>query len=540
MNDATLFASALSEWQQALGESHVESDPAAMAGASQNVAGYERTIPAILYPGTTEEVQAVVRIANQYGVPLYPISGGRNWGLGSRSPVRDDCVVVDLRRLNRIHEINTTYGYAVIEAGVTLQQLYEALKAAGSQWFFNVTGSSSDTTLVGNFMDRGVGYFDSRVEEGSGLEVVLGTGEVLHTGYGHFKDCTTTHLYRLGMGPSLDHLFTQGNFGIVTRMGLKLLHRPEAQTALLCGVDDNAGLERLVDVLGSLRRREVIQHVAHIGNRGRAEGAMGPIVRAYLLREGVPDDDELEGKIREFLVQESFVGWSAVCGLSGTPKGLKLAQKEIKQALRGTASVRFLNDDKLVLLEKLTRPLAFLPSIKRKRAVLPAIRELFGLARGIPTDQTLASVFWSVGDMVPTDGTPNPNQHERCGWLYTLPMVPLDGASAREAADVADTELGSRGFESLITFNIVDTRVMEGVINIAFDRSVPEQVEAAHAAIRALRQAYTDRGWYPYRLGIGEMADFVSEDDPYWCTIRDLKQVFDPKKIIAPGRYNLV
>ncbi len=540
MKDTTSFASALSEWQQALGESHVESNPEALAGAAQNVAGYVRTIPAILYPGSTEEVQEVVKIAGRHEIGLYPISGGRNWGLGSRSPVRDGCVVVDLKRLNRIHEINTTYGYAVIEAGVTLRQLYDALEETGSQWMFNVTGSASHTTVVGNFMDRGVGYFDSRVEEGSGLEVVLGTGEVMHTGYGHFENCTTTHLYRLGVGPSLDHVFTQGNFGIVTRMGFKLQHRPEAQTALLCGVDDNEGLGRLIDVLGSLRRRELIQHVAHIGNRGRAEGAMGPLARSYLLSEGVPDDDQMEEKILEFLVQEKFVGWSAVCGLSGTPRGVKLAQKEIKKALRGTAKVRFLNNDKLVLLERLTRPLAFLPSIRRKRALLPSILELFGLARGIPTDETLTSVFWGVGEKLPKDGDPDPNHSTRCGWLYTLPMVPLDGASAREAADVADQELGSRGFEALVTFNIVDTRIMEGVINIAFDRSVPEQVEAAHEAIRALRQAYLDRGWYPYRLGIGEMEDFVSEDDSFWRVVRDLKMVFDPKHVISPGRYNLV
>ena len=51
---------------------------------------------------------------------------------------------------------------------------------------------------------------------------------------------------------------------------------------------------------------------------------------------------------------------------------------------------------------------------------------------------------------------------------------------------------------------------------------------------------YMEQGYPPYRVGIDSMHHVVKEDDPFWQTVRDLKQVLDPNHIIAPGRYNLV
>src|SRR5437868_2351581 len=74
----------------------------------------------IVFPGSTEEVQAIVRMANEHRIHLWPTSTGENRGLGLKSPVRPGQVVVDLgRRMNRIVEINETLAYAVVEPGVT-------------------------------------------------------------------------------------------------------------------------------------------------------------------------------------------------------------------------------------------------------------------------------------------------------------------------------------------------------------------------------------------------------------------------------------
>ena len=111
-----------------------EDGAAAQAELSESV---PRRIPAILYPATLVEVQQIVDEARARGTPLYPVSTGMNWGLGSRHPVRDDCVLVDLRRLDRMREVDLAHGYAVIEAGVSQHALVQRLE--GTAWMLNVT-----------------------------------------------------------------------------------------------------------------------------------------------------------------------------------------------------------------------------------------------------------------------------------------------------------------------------------------------------------------------------------------------------------------
>src|SRR5262245_38615867 len=95
----------------------------------------EHTLPAadrrpgaVVYPGSTAEVQAVVRAANTHRVPIFPTSTGNNMGLGTRAPVKAGQVVVDLgKRMNRIVEIDDVLGYASVEPGVSFQMMADEL-----------------------------------------------------------------------------------------------------------------------------------------------------------------------------------------------------------------------------------------------------------------------------------------------------------------------------------------------------------------------------------------------------------------------------
>jgi 4-cresol dehydrogenase (hydroxylating) len=535
---AESLAAALAAWRATLGSPHVVDDEEALRRASTDIGAFPGGMSALIYPAGTAEVQDAVRIANRHRVPLYAVSCGRNWGMGSRLPVRPGCVVMELSRMNRIHEINTRYGYAVVEPGVTQRQLHDTLQAQCPHLFFNVTGSSSQTSLVGNLLERGVGYFASRAEEGSGFEVVLGTGEVLHTGYGHYPDCTTTHLYRHGLGPSLDGLFVQGNFGIVTRLGIPLTVRPPANAALVCNAADEAGLAALVDGLATLIRGGVIHAVAHIGNRRRAESSLGPLAVQYLREQGVPEA-ELTASVREFLRKETYDGYTAVCGLGGTPAQLRLACREVRRAMRGITRVRFVDERRLQWMRRITTWGSLCEPLRRKRALLPAVLEIYRLSQGFPTDGTIRGVYWPSGAEY-DPAQPDPNLVKSIGWAYCLPMIPFSGEAARLAVERTESICRAHGLDAYITLNPISPRIMEGVVNIAFRRDDPTQVDTARRTLEALQDAYLEQGWYPYRLSVAEMERFVTEADPYWGTIRDLKQVFDPNHILSPGRYNLV
>ncbi len=83
---------------------------------------------AAIAPASVEQVQAVLRLANEHHVPLWPISRGKNFGYGGAAPRMPGTVMLDLGRLNRIIEVNDKLNYCILEPGVGFFDLYEYLK----------------------------------------------------------------------------------------------------------------------------------------------------------------------------------------------------------------------------------------------------------------------------------------------------------------------------------------------------------------------------------------------------------------------------
>ena len=538
MSTTTNLAAAVAEWRSVLGADHVRDDPTTLAAYANNVGGLTRAIPAVLLPGNTDDVLALVRIANRHHVPLHPISCGRNWGLGSRLPVRDGVAVVDLGRMNRIREVSVTGQYAVVEPGVTQGQLFDHLRAHNLPLLLNVTGASRDTSLIGNALERGIGYFSTRANSLSGMEIVLGNGELLRTGFGHIAGVQTAYGYRHGIGPELDGLFAQSNFGIVTSAGFDLMPQPAAAMAVIAKIKDSEQLAAFVDALADLRRRDVVRSVWHIGNRERTQIALGPLVFNQLRqREPKASFADLRARAEALIAAAGFGPWSAVCGIPGAPGELRLARHAIKQALRGLAQTMFITDGLLNTADALSRPFDFVPWVRNQRVMLHAIRPLADLARGIPTDGPMQSVWWPLGEL-PARASDDPDQ-SHCGLLFCVPFLPPDGRIAKDTMDLTYQVYAKHGFTPFVTLNLVDSRALECVINSAFDRRQPERVAAAHACNDELTREFIRRGFPPYRIGPQNMNLVVDEHDVFWKTVRDLKRVLDPNGIIAPGRYNL-
>ena len=148
---------ALEAWQEIVGSEHVLTDPAALSAAETGTFATTNHIPAIVRPGNREEVRACVRVANEQRTPIYPVSTGKNWGYGSRVPARDGCVLVELHRLDRITDYDEKLAYVTVEPGVTFRGLHEFLVARNSNLMLSVTGSTPDSSPVGNALERGAG-----------------------------------------------------------------------------------------------------------------------------------------------------------------------------------------------------------------------------------------------------------------------------------------------------------------------------------------------------------------------------------------------
>ena len=118
-------------------------------------------------------------------------------------------------------------------------------------------------SVVGNALENGATYLPtgSDMAAACGMEVVLPSGEVLRTGMGAMPGNRAWHVYKRSLGPSLDTLFMQSNFGIVTKMGVWLMPYPECYMPLWLRVWNDDDLPALVETLRALMLERTIENV---------------------------------------------------------------------------------------------------------------------------------------------------------------------------------------------------------------------------------------------------------------------------------------
>ena len=528
---------ALVEWRAAIGDENVLTARERLVSYTANVNALTREISAVLRPADTRQVQQIVQVANRYRAALYPISCGRNWGYGSRLPVRDGAAILDLSRLDRIRNEFTLAGhYALIEPGVTQGKLYAALQRSGLPLLFNATAAGTETSVLGNSLDRGFGYFAMRAEDVGGMEVVLGTGEILQTGYGHYPNARATAHYKYGLGPSLDGLFFQSNFGVVTCATLHLYPRRDCHVTLIAKLQRDEDFAEFIDRLADLRRKSIVESVLHIGSRNRIRVTLAPAVYNFLVAQGAPPGDGLRRIAEEMLSREKYAAWTAVGGVFGTRGEVKAKLAQIKERLEGIAVVGVMTPQKLRRTEALLRLLG--SAGRRKLAVFQGAKALMDFCLGIPSNMALLSPQWAVGESPDTASLELDDSN--VGLLFCCPSLPLEGGAACEVVDCVQRVFQRFGFEPYMTLNIVNTKTLLCVLNLVFQRSDAHRARDAHRCVDSLFEEWARRGIYPYRLGIQSMDQFVRAEDIFWQIVRKLKHVLDPNEIIAPGRYNMV
>ncbi|HXR13066.1 MAG TPA: FAD-binding oxidoreductase, partial [Solirubrobacteraceae bacterium] len=225
------------------------------------------TASAVLMPETVGEIQEIVRIASRHGVPLWTHSTGRNNGYGGPAPRVSGSVIVSLRNMNKVLEIDEELGYAVVEPGVRWFDLYEAIKAGGHKLMLSIADLGWGS-IVGNTLDHGVTYMPYGVDMGMqcGMEVVLPSGELMRTGMGAMPNNRSWHLYKRGLGPTPDQLFMQSNFGIVTKMGVWLMPFPETYMPIWVRAWRDDDVAPMLDTLRRLSLDGTIRMVPQVGN----------------------------------------------------------------------------------------------------------------------------------------------------------------------------------------------------------------------------------------------------------------------------------
>jgi 4-cresol dehydrogenase (hydroxylating) flavoprotein subunit len=530
MNE-TLLNSALAEWSALLGREHVTTGRSDLQEAETSTFATRNRIPAIIRPKSTAEVQQCLRISNRFQVPVYPISTGKNWGYGSKVPAADASVLLDLGRMNRILDFDEKLAYVTIEPGVTQAQLYTFLQERGSRLWMDATGASPETSLIGNTVERGFGHtpYGDHFAHSCGLEIVLPTGDIVETGFARFEAAAAAPAYRWGVGPVIDGLFSQSNFGVVTRMTMWLMPAPEYFQAYYFRCEDARQLGPVIDALRPLRLDGTIRSASHIANDYKVVSAL----QQYPWEE-TGGQTPLGAPMMEKLRRNLKIGaWNGSGALYGTKAQVKEARRLLRRALAGKAErLQFLDDRMLRLASLFAKPYEAISGWNLERT-LAVLKPVYGLMKGIPTDHPLASTYWRKRTPPPPDMHPD---RDGCGLYWCSPVAPSDGDHAARLTDLAGKLILDCGFEPAISLTMITDRALACIISLAYDRELPGEDERASRCYQELLRRLAEQGYHSYRLSIDAM-DAMNGSPSYTGFLRLLKNAIDPKGILSRNRY---
>ncbi len=472
----------------------------------QHASWDEYVASAVVMPETVGEVQEVVRIAGRHGVPLWTLGQGRNNGYGGPAPRVRGSVIVSLRDMNRVLEINEELGYAEIEPGVRWFDLYEAIKAGGHRLMLSIADVGWGS-VIGNTLDHGITYMPYGVDFGlpCGMEVVLANGDVMRTGMGAMPGNRSWHLYKRGLGPTPDQLFMQSGFGIVTKMGVWLMPYPEVYMPFWVRVWNDDDLGPVVDTLRKLMLDDTIRMVPQILNTV-AYGSVFTTRAEWWTGPGPIPPEGLERLARgldvgRWLMRAALYGDEAIVDLRFAK--VKAAFERIGADVWGT---KVAPED--------------IPSLEN-----PAER----VQGGVPSLDINAMTAWYGG--------------EEGGHIGFSPIAPLTGRDAIALRDLLRGMIEEAGLDYIAAMLPINARSFAHITLIIFDTKNERQARAAYDVARRLVRDAAKLGYGEYRAHLDFM-DLAAEqyswnDHAYRRFCETLKDALDPQGILAPGKQGI-
>lgn len=448
---------------------------------------------AVLRPGSAEEAVACLRIASEYGCPLYPVSRGRSWGLGSRLPV-EDAVILDLSRLDRILDLDLEHGTVRVEPGVTFRMLTDALLAAGSRYHVPAFGGPPDASVLANALDRGEGS-GSRGDRYAclfDLDVALTSGERLRTGFGRYEAADLARVHGRPAGPLIDGLFSQSGFGCVLSGRMELAPTPRYGRYMLVEIGEAERMDPMLAATAELLRRGIVDtHDLYLWDG--AKRIASQLVRAEA------EHADLGG------IQMSE--WAATLAITAH-------EPEIFEA-------------KLAAARRLLAPLGEVLEDDNDGG------ELDGALRGVSSGANLNICYWEKPGL--PDIGPDPDR-DRCGFLWICPVMPLEGGKVRELVRIVRAASARSGIFAACGLEAASQRTLQGYVSLSWDRDSEGADASARAAHDEIMTGFVRERLLPYRLAHPTIGTYGQAAGDWSPVIERLRAALDPAGVLAPGR----
>jgi len=278
----------IAKFRKIVGDKYAVTDPADIAPYTTEERGiFHGHSPLVLRPGSTAEVAAICKLANEHRIALVP-QGGNTGLVGGQTPHNGE-VVISMKRMDRIREVDAASNAMTCDAGVVLQVAQQ--RAASVDRLFPLSlGAEGSCTIGGNLSTNAGGttalaYGVAR-EMALGLEVVLADGRVLNLLSKLKKDNTGYDLRNLFIG-------AEGTLGIITAATLKMFPKPRAIETAYVGLKSPTDALKLL----SLSRNEAAGTLTSFE-------LLSEISVDFSIRHGIDVRDPLESKHPWYVLME--------------------------------------------------------------------------------------------------------------------------------------------------------------------------------------------------------------------------------------------
>ncbi|HSC66123.1 MAG TPA: FAD-binding protein [Cellvibrio sp.] len=478
-----------------------------------------------------DAIQNLLALANEFKVPLWPISGGRNFGYGTSLPVDERSFIVDLSQLRRVY-IDVESATALIEPGVTQADLHAAIKKSGANLLVPTTGVGPNGNILGNALDGGYGltpitdHFDALSE----LEGFWGNGTEFRHTYQDLKCPEMAKRWSAGTGYSWAGLLRQGNFGLVTKARVQLARAPEATRILVFEWKSDEAF-----IASQAELNKLAEDIPGIGGI-----IMMNDCRILSTQIDTPLVSTLVGEARvnylkKLAKDRKISAWTGLGTLYGSRAAVAGSVKDIRRRLSNCRVWSF----SPAQIKQLQTIQHYLPQwgFSALRRHFGALVNTLGTVEGYPIVAFLKIAYALDATTKKLDVNSHPAK-DGAGILWYAPLVPFTANEVERYRKVMSKCLTDNGFDPLLAVTSRSSRTLSGTIPILFDRKKPEEVARAKNCYRELVKTGLENGWPPYRLGIDYM-DMIAcpADSPSAQVQHLLKKALDENNVISSGRY---
>ena len=525
-------------FDKTLNADQITTDPTSISPYLKNSIGAQREVDVVLRPQTTKEIVEIVGQANKLKQSIYPISTGKNWGYGAACPVKNGGILLDLSGMDKILDFDRELGTVTLEPGVTQEKLFKYIQSNNLPFLVPVHGGGPDCSIIGNALERGYGitpnadHFSATTQ----LEAVLPDGSIYNSALSQNNGKLIDSVFKWGLGPYIDGLFTQSNIGIVTKMTVALEPIPEKIYNFFFWVDKEEKMESAVSgIKATLREVGANCGSINLMNQIRILSMMEPFPRAQTpVGQVIPKE-----VLQEMAKRQKVTPWMGAGAIYANKRIARATKAAVRKKLGNSCKfMLFLSPETVKLGHKIA---PYIPGAtgKQARTMLETIEETVKLISGGPSEVALPLSYWRSGKLPQRGVTRMDPAQDGCGIIWYSPLIPMQPQKVREFVEMVKSTCIAHGIDPLITLTSLSDKVFDSTIPLLFERSDEEATRRADKCYRALFEEGKKIGVLPYRMGINHMDLIGNKESSFWKTVQKIKTAIDPNNVIAPGRYEL-